>query len=54
MERIQRAHLSHREQVRAELARLDDFEGSLLPSLSNASNRAERDGDARIEAEERS
>jgi len=54
MERIQRAHLSHREQIKAELARLDGFDRSLPPSLISALTDAERGRDGHIEAVERS
>jgi hypothetical protein len=42
VERVQRAHLSHRDQLKAELGRLDAVEESPLPSLINASTDAER------------
>jgi hypothetical protein len=54
MERVQRAHLSHRDQLKAELGRLDAVEESPLPSLINASTDAERGRDTHIEVQERS
>lgn len=54
MERVQRAHLSHRDQVKAELARLDDFARSPLLSSINASTGAERGRDANTGVQERS
>jgi hypothetical protein len=54
MERVQRAHRSHRDQVKAGLARLDDFERSPLLSSINASTGAERGSDAYTEVQERS
>jgi len=51
MQRVQRAHLSHRDQLRAELARLAE---PALSALINASTGAERERDKRIEVQERS
>ena len=54
MQRVQRAHLSHRDQLKAELAHRDAIEESSLPSLINASTDAERGRDTHIEVQERS
>jgi hypothetical protein len=54
MQRVQRAHLSHRDQLKAELAHRDAIEESSLPSLINASTDAERGRDTHIEVQEKS
>jgi hypothetical protein len=54
MQRVPRAHLSHRDQLKAELAHRDAIEESSLPSLINASIDAERGRDTHIEVQERS
>jgi len=53
MERVQRAHLGHRDRVEAELARLNDVEQSPLAPLVNASTGAARGRDRNIEGQER-
>jgi hypothetical protein len=54
MERVQRAHVSHRDQIRAELARLDSVDGPPALWSINNSTGAERGRDAYIEGQERS
>lgn len=54
MERVQRAHLNHRDQIRAELARLDTIDGSPLSWSINSPTGAELGRDAHIEGQERS
>jgi hypothetical protein len=54
MERVQRAHLSHRHQLKAELDRVTGDEQTPMRSLINASTDAERGSDTRIEFQERS
>jgi hypothetical protein len=49
MERIQRSHFGHRDQLRAELARVDE-----PATLIDASIRAKRGRDTHIEVQERS
>ena len=50
--RVQCAHLSHRDQLKAEVGRLDAVEETPVPSLISASNDAERGRDTYIEAQE--
>jgi hypothetical protein len=53
MEHVQRAHRSHRDQLREQLARFDGVDGSPVPSLVNAATDAERGRDTHIEVQER-